>query len=253
MLEQGFLIVSADDVGRDREATDRTLECFEAGRVTSASAMVYMEDSDRASAALGAARIPVGLHINLSEPFTDPDTPLDVRSRQARLLPRFAPDGARRAMRWLYDPRIRADVERCIDDQLQRFQALYGAPPTHVDGHQHVHLCPNVSLARSLPAGIRMRATLDTYPLQRSPHALARALRERLTRFRFRATDYFFDIAEVDPRRRPGQERARLALSDGASVEVMAHPAFDHERECLMSPEWEEALRSLPLASFADL
>jgi predicted glycoside hydrolase/deacetylase ChbG (UPF0249 family) len=147
-MDRGCLIISADDVGHNAHATDRALECFEASRITSASAMVYMEDSDRASATLRGAGIPVGLHINLSEAFTDAATPPDVRSRQARLLPRCGPDGARRAMRWLYKPRIRADVERCIciDEQLQRFRVLYGGPPTHVDGHQHVHLCPNVSL-----------------------------------------------------------------------------------------------------------
>ncbi len=253
MGQRGLLIVNADDVGHDLDATNGTLECFGAGRITSASAMVYMQDSDRASGLLRKVGIPVGLHINLSEAFSDPATPHEVMSCQAKLLRRFTPDHARRTLRWVYDPRIRRDVERCVSDQLQRFEDLYGRPPTHVDGHQHVHVCPNVFLARSLPGGIRMRGTLETYPLHRSAHALARALRERVIKLRFPGTDYFFDISEVDPRRRFGLGRARLALAAHSAVEVMAHPRFADERDCLMSSEWEEALREHSLGSFADL
>ncbi len=253
MGRQGLLIVTADDVGRNACTTDNTLECLRAGRITSASVMVYMEDSDRASVLVRGSGLPAGLHINLSEAFTDPATPPQVRAKQAKLVRSFGPDWGRRLRRWSYDPLIRADVEACIVDQIRRFSELYGAPPVHVDGHQHVHLCPNVFLARSLPSGIRMRGTLDTYPLKRSPHALARALRERLITRRFGGTDYFFDIAEVDPRRRFGPGAAGLRLADSASVEVMAHPGFDCERDCLMSPEWEEALRGRVLGAFGDL
>ena len=50
------LIVNADDFGRDTEATDHTIRAFRAGRVTSATAMVHMEDSERgASFAIEAA------------------------------------------------------------------------------------------------------------------------------------------------------------------------------------------------------
>jgi predicted glycoside hydrolase/deacetylase ChbG (UPF0249 family) len=71
----GLLIVNADDVGHDRAATDATLECVEAGRITSVSAMVHMEDSRRASEILGPADVGIGLHLNVSEGFTDPQPP----------------------------------------------------------------------------------------------------------------------------------------------------------------------------------
>ncbi|MDQ3870686.1 MAG: ChbG/HpnK family deacetylase, partial [Chloroflexota bacterium] len=89
MEGRGLLIVTGDDVGHDAEATDRTLECFEAGRITSASAIVHMKDSERASGLLKAAGIRPGLHINLSEAYTDPATPATERARQARLVRRF--------------------------------------------------------------------------------------------------------------------------------------------------------------------
>jgi predicted glycoside hydrolase/deacetylase ChbG (UPF0249 family) len=44
-----MLIVNADDWGRNRDATDRSLECHRNGRITTVSAMVFMEDSERAA------------------------------------------------------------------------------------------------------------------------------------------------------------------------------------------------------------
>jgi YdjC-like protein len=44
-----MLIINADDWGRSRAETDNALTCHDEGRITSASAMVYMEDSERAA------------------------------------------------------------------------------------------------------------------------------------------------------------------------------------------------------------
>ena len=43
------VIVNADDWGRDNATTDRCLDCFLLGAVSSVSAMVFMEDSERAA------------------------------------------------------------------------------------------------------------------------------------------------------------------------------------------------------------
>jgi predicted glycoside hydrolase/deacetylase ChbG (UPF0249 family) len=251
---RGLLIVNADDVGYDAHHTDATLECLTARRLTSATAMVYMEDSDRASALLKDADLGIGLHLNLSEAFTDPKTPGPIRARQGKLLSRFHEDGPRRLRRWLYDPLIQAEVERSIADQFQRFQELYGRPPTHMDGHQHVHVSPNVFLARAIPTGTAFRNSLNRYPVRRSAVGIARTVRQRAISARFRSTGHLFDINDVDPRRlAPGQADPWLRLADSATVEVMAHPGFPHEFDCLMSPEWGEALAGRVLGSFVEL
>ena len=211
--------------------------------------MVYMEDSQRASEVQRLVQIGIGLHLNLSEGFTDPATPPRIRERQARLLRAFERDSPRRLHRWIYDPLIRADVDASIADQWEAFENLYGREPTHVDGHQHVNLSPNVFLARALPRGTACRRTLDNYPPARSLASLPRTLKQRLISARFRTTDYFFDINDVDPREAP----EALELAASASVEVMAHPGFPHEYERLMAPEWEKALQTVPLGSFSDL
>src|SRR5580658_11155166 len=44
------VIINADDWGRDKDVTDRSLECVSQGVLSSVSAMVFMEDSERAAA-----------------------------------------------------------------------------------------------------------------------------------------------------------------------------------------------------------
>ena len=46
---QSGLIINADDWGRDNETTDRSLDCVLRGSVSSVSAMMFMEDSERAA------------------------------------------------------------------------------------------------------------------------------------------------------------------------------------------------------------
>ena len=48
-----MIIVNADDWGRDAVTTDRSLECVLRGAVSSVSAMMFMEDSERAAALAG--------------------------------------------------------------------------------------------------------------------------------------------------------------------------------------------------------
>ena len=75
----GLLIVNADDWGYDRATTDAIERAFEAGRITSATGMVHMADSARAAELANRLGRAIGLHINLTQPFSDPDTPERVR------------------------------------------------------------------------------------------------------------------------------------------------------------------------------
>src|SRR2546425_11816891 len=68
--QAGLLIVNADDWGRDPRTTGRILDCALWGAVSSVSAMVFMEDSERAAALARERRIEAGLHLNLTTPFS---------------------------------------------------------------------------------------------------------------------------------------------------------------------------------------
>ena len=56
-----MLIINADDWGRSQAETDAALRCYQGGRITSVSAMVFMADSERAAELAKEKRIGRGL------------------------------------------------------------------------------------------------------------------------------------------------------------------------------------------------
>jgi len=246
------LIVNADDFGWNENATDRTIEAFAAGRITSTTAMVYMEDSDRAAPLARAVKLPVGLHVNLTDPYTADSVPEEVRERHLGVCAEFA-RGRFRVRSWTYDPRIRARVAAVIEDQLQRFLDLYGDPPTHVDGHNHVHSCPDVALSPALAGVAKMRDGLRTSPSTRTAMGTMRTVRRHLTYRHKLTTRYFFDIAELFREMTEEEIAARVDLARETSLEIMVHPGFAHEWEALTSPLWGELLERSPRGGYGEL
>jgi predicted glycoside hydrolase/deacetylase ChbG (UPF0249 family) len=242
------LMINADDWGASIATTDAIARCFDAGAVTAASAMAHMADSARAAALARERGLPVGLHLNLSQAFDSPDVPDGVRRRQAGVAARF---GNMQLRRWLYDPSIRGEVDRAIADQLEEFERLYGAPPRRLDGHLHVHLCPNVLLSRALPHDVWLRPA-RTLAIRRPAPVLGvlRRARERWLRSRFQVSDYFFSIDDIHPVLGGSGLDDALDLASDADVEVMTHPSREQELELLLSAPWLDALGGRALAAF---
>ncbi len=245
-----LLIVNADDYGWNEHTTEATLETFRAGRITSATALMYMGDSERAAKQALEAGMPVGLHVNLTDPFDAADVPAPVRERQMRAIRHYgAPATVWRARRWGYSRSAVEMTEVAIADQLERFRELYGGEPTHFDGHNHVQVCPNV--ARALPGGVKVRTALGIGGKGRTARALA--LRQRLTLQDRLTTRSFLNITGLHPEFVAGGPRSLLGQARDSSVEVMAHPGFGHEYTLLMAPAWAEWTAGLPLGSYRDL
>jgi hypothetical protein len=238
-------IVNADDWGYDAESTDRTLECLLAGRITSVSALVLMADSARAARLAHAhSFMPVGLHLNLTEPYDGTSVPLAVCERQRRVARYFA---AHRSFRWVYNPLLRTAVRDVVKDQLAAFYAVYSRAPDHLDSHHHVHISPNVLLDGDLPVGVPVRRSFTFLPGEKS--LLNRSVRRTMSAFVERAhptTDYFFDIAMLS---------AVARIDDVAryTVELMTHPAWARDYQLLMSDEWASIIAKLRLGTYAEL
>src|SRR5580765_7833275 len=66
----GLLIVNADDWGRDLRTSQMMHDCVRLGAVSSVSAMVFMEDSERAAEVARKEGIDTGLHLNFTTPFS---------------------------------------------------------------------------------------------------------------------------------------------------------------------------------------
>jgi predicted glycoside hydrolase/deacetylase ChbG (UPF0249 family) len=157
-----------------------------------------------------------------------------------------------RLRRWSYDPTSRGAVECAIADQLEEFERLYGAPPSRLDGHLHVHLCPDVLLSPALPREAWLRPA-RTAAVRRAVPVLGslRRARERWLRRRFSMSDYFFSIEDIHPQLGGSGLDGPLDLAAQADVEVMTHPARAEELALLLSEEWMRTLAGRPLGAFS--
>jgi predicted glycoside hydrolase/deacetylase ChbG (UPF0249 family) len=248
---RGLLIVNADDWGLDARSTDAALHCFRARAITSATGMVWMADSERAAAIARKEHFPIGLHLNLIEPFSDPNAPVSVAARQRAVGERFAAAGSRGL---LYNPRWTRAVERCIADQLERFEELYGGPPAHVDGHRHLHLSLNSVFARPLARVKRLRPSFTFLPPESPAHKrVARAALNALIRRRYSTARYLFNLRALHPALGGRLMDEKLALAARHPVEVMVHPAKEDELRVLTDGGWAARIAEHRLGTYAEL
>jgi len=243
-----MIIVNADDLGRSLLETDAALACYEHGRITSATAMVFMEDSRRAATIASDRGIDVGLHVNLTQRFTDavPAGPLRERhDRVARFL------NARKYAFLVYNPVLRDDFRYVYQAQLEEFTRLYGRRPSHIDGHHHQHLCINMLLDRIIADGEKVRRSFHFWPDEKgwTNRAYRRTI-DRLLAKRCTVTDYFFALEQC----MSGRRRARVVeVAKTASVEIMTHPNEAAERTFLLSDDFQSTFGTLEMGTYSSL
>ena len=135
--------ICADDYGLAPGVNRAIRQLLEAGRIDATSVMVLPRSFDDAAiSSLRAVRerrttIQIGLHVTLTAPFRamtggwpSPDGA-------------FRPLGATLAAAFLR--RLDASaIEAEVDAQLRKFVSAFGRPPDFIDGHQHVHLFPQI-------------------------------------------------------------------------------------------------------------
>jgi predicted glycoside hydrolase/deacetylase ChbG (UPF0249 family) len=216
-----LLVVNADDLGYDPEIDRGILEAHARGLVTSATAMV---GTAFAAAALRDAprTLGVGLHAVL-------------------------------------DPELgTAAAEAALRAQLERFEVLRGAPPTHLDSHKHAHARPAV-LAAFIAVALERRLPV---------RGVDSAMRSGLRRAGVVTTDAFLGDAALRPAWTPEALAAALGGVGEGATELMSHPghrpssartSFGVEREvelrALCSPAARDAVRraALVLGTWAEV
>jgi predicted glycoside hydrolase/deacetylase ChbG (UPF0249 family) len=243
-----MLIVNADDLGRTAEVTGRIIDCYKRGRVTSASAMVFMSDSRRAADEAAAAGLETGLHLNLDLPFDGPDVPSRLRDHHGRVVAFL------RRSKWTqltYSPALRGSFRYAFEAQYDEYGLLFGRAPVQIDGHDHMHLCMNMVMDGVIPRGRRVRRNLTFVRGQRNfaNRLYRRAVDAWLVR-RFICTDAFFAIDPVSDL--PRQARI-IGLARDRTVELMVHPGLLEEYEHLIGPNFEALLRGIPLGTYSML
>lgn len=240
---EGALIINADDWGRDQETTDRTLECSQAKALSSVSAMVFMEDSERAAVLSREHGVDAGLHLNLTSPFTDPRTPARLQERQQRLISFLRRNSFSRLV---FHPGLKEEFAYVAAAQREEFERLYGQAPARVDGHHHMHLCTNVLAQGLLPEGAQVRRNFSFLPGEKSLiNRLYRLGVDALLARRYAQTDYFFSLPPLAP---PERLRRIFSLAKDFVVEVETHPINPEEHRFLAGGEVFRWLGDVPVA-----
>src|SRR5437762_12918856 len=147
-----MLIINADDWGRSPVETDAALRCYQQGRITSVSAMVFMGDSERAAELAKENKLDVGLHLNFAEPFTGKNYPAELDKYHGRTVRYLM---GNKYAQLVYNPFLRREFAYSYEAQAEEFVRLFGRPPSHIDGHHHMHLCANMLLTNMIPAGMK--------------------------------------------------------------------------------------------------
>lgn len=129
----------ADDYGISHSVNKGIRELASAGRINATSVMVGAPgfNADEV-AALNAIKVAIGLHVTLTAPFrplTESFTPL----RQGAFMP-MRPTLQAAVLRRLRRNALATEVMA----QARAFIGAFGRPPDFFDGHQHVHLFPQI-------------------------------------------------------------------------------------------------------------
>jgi len=131
------LIINADDLGYSPHRDAAIFELFRMGKISAASLIVNGPTAATASEQARLVGLSMGLHLNLTEgePLTTGLVGADGKLAYKMDFRRLAYSASKDFME---------AVDEEVTAQLEAFKALTGAYPTHVDGHQHVHILPNM-------------------------------------------------------------------------------------------------------------
>jgi hypothetical protein len=140
------LWLCADDYGISPAVNRAIRDLIERGRINATSVMVttpsFSTEEARALSDITGPdrRAAIGLHFTLTAPFRPATRAYRPVARNGTFLGLAGTFGAG-LMRRLDPDALTAEAET----QFAAFQAAFGRPPDFVDGHQHVHLVPQVS------------------------------------------------------------------------------------------------------------
>lgn len=228
----GLLIINADDWGRDRETTNRIQDCLVRKTVSSVSAMMFMEDSERAASLARAHNVDAGLHLNLTSPFTASNCPPALAQKQQELAAHLM--GHKLAQTMFY-PGLMRTFQYVVTAQIDEFTRLYGKAPERIDGHHHMHLCANIVLGGLLPTGTIVRRNFSFQSGEKSwGNRLYRQSVDRMLARNHKVVDFFYSLPPLEPADRL---KRIFSLSNRFVIEVETHPVNPGEYKFLAEGE----------------
>jgi len=239
----GLLLINADDWGLDTYTTARILDCALQGTISSVSAMVFMEDSERAAAIARENGIDAGLHLNLTTPFSARSCPQGVRERQAEVCAYLRQSFCARA---LYNPWLRRAFSYVVKAQIEEYCRIYGREPDRFDGHHHMHLCANVLFGGLLPPGTIVRRHFSWEAGEKPLRNLCfRKFTNAVLTRRHRTVDFLFSLPPLEP---PARLQRIFSLANKFVVELETHPVDQTQYRFLARGEIFRWTADLPLS-----
>ena len=193
----------ADDYGISRSVNAAIRELILRGRLNATSVMTAAPHFDASEAEAlddlnsGIKRAALGLHVTLTAPFK-PLSADYAPLRHGHFLP--LQKMLRAAVTRRLNPE-RLTIE--VATQVQAFVMAFGRPPDFIDGHQHVHLFPQV---RDAVLKVAAQAAPDAWVRQCGRPSSARRLKDR--------KELLLDVLSVGFRRKARQ------------LGVVTNPAF---------------------------
>ncbi|KAF7240734.1 Carbohydrate deacetylase [Varanus komodoensis] len=136
------LIVTGDDFGYCPRRNQGIVDCFLAGAISNVSLLVNGSAAGDAVQLAKRYHIPIGLHANLSE--GSPVCP--ALKQKSSLLNKDGFFHGKMGIRTaLAEGLLKlSEVKQELKAQVDLFRELTGHLPHHMDGHQHVHVLPEI-------------------------------------------------------------------------------------------------------------
>lgn len=243
-----MLIINADDFGKGMETTNNIVMCFREKRITSSSAMVFMQDSERAASLDLENGLEAGLHLNFDEQFTGDVPTLRVKEYLTRTATFLTGSKLHQV---IYNPMLQQQFEYLYNVQYEEFLRLYRRPPSHINGHHHRHLCSNVLLGKIIPDGSRVRRSFTFMKGERSfANRLYRRGVDAVLKRRYITTDMFF---AASPSVEPNYLKQKVELAKNHNVELMVHLSSRSEVEYLMRHDFIDSIGEVDRGTYRDL
>jgi chitin disaccharide deacetylase len=240
-----MLIINADDWGRSRTETDAALSCYKKGRITSVTAMVYMDDSIRSAKIAMDEGIDVGLHLNLTQKFSN-KVPMALRQNHDQIISFLT---FHKFSGLIYNPFLKTAFQAVYQAQFDEFIRLYGRNPSHIDGHHHQHLCANLLVDKIIPKGRKVRRNFYFWPGEKGiANRTYRLLVDRWLKERYLTTDFFFALSQCFQNERLLRV---IELAATSHVEIMTHPAKEKEHAYLMSQDFLTCLNRIEKGTYS--
>jgi chitin disaccharide deacetylase len=243
-----MLIINADDLGFNRFVTDRILACYENRRISSASAMVFMADSERSAELALNSGLDVGLHLNFTDRFTAGNRSSILHEYQQHISDFLLKN---KYYLVLYNPFLRRHFEYIYRRQYEEFIRLYERVPAHVNGHHHMHLCTNILIDKLIPIMSKVRKSFSFYPSERGyANWFYRYAVDFILKRRYVCTDYFFSISPIHQFER---FRNIVELSQSFNVELMIHSQNTEEFNFVMNTAYIDTISGAKIGTYQDL